>query len=277
MKAIYGPSGLILALALVCAACSYDLESLRGAGPVDAAAGAAGSSAAAGAGGGSEAGPDGGAAEDAPDTTVLGGNAGVGGSGGMAGSHVMGGAGGHETMGGAGGQLMTGGAGGNQGCVAKPEDCNDVDDDCNGLIDDGAPCPPSAVHDGHIYFFGTQLMSWLAARAWCHSLGRDAVILNEKAEHEWFAQQASDRARTCRWLGLTDIVNENQWVWINGTPAEFFFWGPEQPNDNAPGGEDCVALIPLAYLNKPSTWSDLPCEGAEPVTQCLAACEGVLR
>lgn len=234
--------------------CSYDLEKLRAERPGQDAGGMAQMLSDA-------ADPD--DISDAASYENMGGTGGDVATGGMSGS-----------SGGMAGSGMSGGMGGNAPCSSLPEVCNNRDDNCDGLIDNGAACPPSTIRDGWIYFFGTQLLSWNDARAWCQSLGRDAVILNDKAEHTWFAEEASAHSRTCRWLGLTDAAAEGQWVWINGTPMEFSYWGPEQPNNAGPNGEHCVALIPLAYLGRPSTWSDLVCNGTDAVTQCLAACRG---
>ncbi|CAB1352005.1 unnamed protein product, partial [Coregonus sp. 'balchen'] len=41
------------------------------------------------------------------------------------------------------------------------------------------------------------------------------------------------------WIGLSDIQTEAQWVWTDGTPADFLPWAPNQP-DNWQGNEDCA-------------------------------------
>ncbi len=241
--------------------CSYDLESLRAGHPGDDAGGGMAQMTIDAA---KTLDTDEGSTDVSPDDEDA-----YGGQGGLISAGGRGGA-----TGGMGGSVTMGGSGGTPTCSPQPEACNNRDDDCDGVTDNGAPCPPSVIRDGWIYFFGTQLLSWNDARAWCQRLGRDAVILNDKAEHTWFAVEASLHSRTCRWLGLTDAAVEGQWVWVNGTPMQFSYWGPEQPNNAGADGEHCVGLIPLAYLDKPSIWHDIMCDGAVAALQCLPACRG---
>uniref|UniRef100_A0A3B3Z717 C-type lectin domain-containing protein n=1 Tax=Periophthalmus magnuspinnatus TaxID=409849 RepID=A0A3B3Z717_9GOBI len=43
------------------------------------------------------------------------------------------------------------------------------------------------------------------------------------------------------WTGLNDINIENQFVYTDGSPADFLPWAPDQP-DNWQNNEDCVGL-----------------------------------
>jgi hypothetical protein len=58
-------------------------------------------------------------------------------------------------------------------------------------------------------------------------------------------------------IGLTDVVQEGQFVWSDGTPLGFSNWHAGEPNDG--GGnyaEDC-AIIAGARADK--QWDDRPC------------------
>jgi hypothetical protein len=62
------------------------------------------------------------------------------------------------------------------------------------------------------------------------------------------------------WIGLDDLVVENSFVWVDGTPLAFANWhtATNEPNNSGGGGyeEDC-AIIAGARLGK--QWDDRPC------------------
>ena len=65
------------------------------------------------------------------------------------------------------------------------------------------------------------------------------------------------------WLGATDVVTENTFLWVPaGTPLQFEDWDNGQPNNFA--NQDCAAYI---YGTK---WHDVSCD----VPADMAVCEG---
>lgn len=59
------------------------------------------------------------------------------------------------------------------------------------------------------------------------------------------------------WIGLTDLEQENEWRWLDGTLLEYKNWKAGQPDNWGHGhgpGEDCAGLINFGQ------WNDFPCE-----------------
>ncbi|XP_022309521.2 C-type lectin mosGCTL-1-like [Crassostrea virginica] len=61
------------------------------------------------------------------------------------------------------------------------------------------------------------------------------------------------------YIGATDIVHEDTWVWVStGKNATYTNWGPQQPN-NRDGAENCAVLNYLPDEGFDMKWSDDPC------------------
>ncbi|XP_046572554.1 C-type lectin BfL-2-like [Haliotis rubra] len=59
------------------------------------------------------------------------------------------------------------------------------------------------------------------------------------------------------WIGLSDVREENVWVWeASRYQATFFDWGSTEPNQSGTTQQDCVIL----YGKRKHTWADDRCE-----------------
>ncbi|XP_046328882.1 macrophage mannose receptor 1-like [Haliotis rufescens] len=59
------------------------------------------------------------------------------------------------------------------------------------------------------------------------------------------------------WIGLSDVREENVWVWeVDRKNATFFNWGSTEPNQTGTTQQDCVIL----YGKRGHTWADDRCE-----------------
>ncbi len=132
--------------------------------------------------------------------------------------------------------------------------CNDQDDDCDGVDDEGSElnsacddCVFLLSDDGTRYFAvcnGNQ--TWEQARTACmDAYGPDAelAIIDNATDQEGLLQRI---AGIDHWIGMTDIVREGLWLWhdgsaafMDGAPVSFNGWRPDQPGDN---GEHCGEL-----------------------------------
>ena len=74
------------------------------------------------------------------------------------------------------------------------------------------------------------------------------VAINDAAEQDWISKTFGPHG--C-WIGLTDHVNEGEWVWASGEPVTFTNWAPHEPHDTDWGDEDFVSM---GFLGK---WSDV--------------------
>lgn len=146
------------------------------------------------------------------------------------------------------------------GCVA--ETCNAQDDDCDGEIDDAAPCPCPIEHrDGHAYQF-CEGNTWAPARDDCRKHGYDLVTVNDEEEHVWLAGIVDSIWSVARdprvWLGINDIEVEGDWRWANGATLDFVAWNESQPSDTM-AHEDCGHLFFLHRDPKVPRWNDADC------------------
>ncbi|MFZ5477905.1 MAG: MopE-related protein, partial [Myxococcota bacterium] len=147
-----------------------------------------------------------------------------------------------------------------------PEACDAEDDDCDGVLDDGAPCPgTTGAYDDHAYVFVTTDASWAAAAAACDAIGYHLVELADAAEDDWVAGEAYALEGTGWWIGLSDVATEGTFVWQESA-ATYTDWRAGEPNDYG-GNEDCGA-----YATSGGQWNDKDCAQALPYV-CEAGCE----
>jgi hypothetical protein len=139
-----------------------------------------------------------------------------------------------------------------------PEICgNFVDDDCNGVIDDGPNCPPCIAHAGPggepLAFCLTQ-RTWADAEADCVAQGGHLVSIHGQPLQDDVAQTALAIAGDVFWLGGNDQAVEGTFAWTDGTPLDFTSWNGGEPN-NYGGNENCMQLAPWTG----GLWNDLDC------------------
>jgi hypothetical protein len=135
------------------------------------------------------------------------------------------------------------------------EDCDGIDEDCDGDIDEGAntcPCPVEQF-DGKAYAFCADPPSpWLAAQLLCNNYGYDLVSINDDVENEFVTDLINVYdGSTDWWIGYTDQVSEGTFVWEDGSGSTYDNWEPGQPNDFL--GQDCAEIDP------DGTWNDTSC------------------
>ncbi|CAK6982222.1 CD209 antigen-like protein E [Scomber scombrus] len=107
------------------------------------------------------------------------------------------------------------------------------------------------------YLLSSESGSWSIGRQDCRERGADLVVINSLEEQKFFS--TFTEVKTMSWIGLTDIVTEGTWKWIDGTPLTLSYWGTNQP-DNGGGtyGEEDCAHFYTGYKTL-NNWNDLPC------------------
>ncbi|XP_022108622.1 alpha-N-acetylgalactosamine-specific lectin-like [Acanthaster planci] len=145
-------------------------------------------------------------------------------------------------------------------------------------------CPPLwTLYDGHCYrFFGIR-KTFQEAERHCQQIteGVEGHLVSIACEEEddlmfemWESLTMSPTATSdlnSVWLGLTDTLNEGQFVWIDGAIVTYTDWGAVEPND-ADSGEDCAALRFHSTLGR--FWNDQPCSTELPYICKTAATLG---
>ena len=136
------------------------------------------------------------------------------------------------------------------------EQCDTVDNDCDGQVDDGA-CQgcTQASNAGHTYqicdSFG---LDWWSAEQSCGAFGYYLVTINDAAEDSFIASQLG--TNTDYWIGYTDQGGggqEGNWYWSAGNGSGYENWNPGEPNNS--GNEDCGEMGSWTGYQ----WNDIQC------------------
>jgi hypothetical protein len=119
-----------------------------------------------------------------------------------------------------------------------------------------APCT-DGVTDGSnsvCYFVSTAPVVWNDARLACDAWGGTLAEI-DTPEEDAFVGTLLDADM---WIGASDTVTDNTYLWIDLRPVTFGNWGPGQP-DRFPGA-DCVEK----RQEPGEPWYDQPCNDLHP-------------
>ncbi len=123
------------------------------------------------------------------------------------------------------------------------ESCDGVDQDCNGVVDNGATgCScPQFNYGTHSYQVCSISKKWPQARDYCTARGYYLATVNNFDEQEMLLEEFYVSSFTF-WIGLNDrgSGNEGNFTWVNGESATFRAWAYGEPNNS--GNEDCVEM-----------------------------------
>ena len=111
--------------------------------------------------------------------------------------------------------------------------------------------------------------TWYEARKACENTGRGyplAIIRNRDDNINANIVCHQTIEDHC-WIGLTDIDNEGEFKWIDGSNPTFTDWHPGEPNDQG-RVEDCAVIY-----DSFQGWNDYHCNLTFPAL-CLLADEG---
>lgn len=141
-----------------------------------------------------------------------------------------------------------------------PETCNLRDDNCNGVLDEGAGCPECLAVDGLALCYAPK--TYADAKAHCSARGGALVSVHDQATFDTTRRLALGLQLNSWWIGLDDRQTEGTFMWADGTPynpAELAAWSGGEPNDSG-GNEDCAHITSWAG----GQWNDLDCSRALP-------------
>ncbi|XP_024917706.1 macrophage mannose receptor 1 isoform X1 [Cynoglossus semilaevis] len=98
--------------------------------------------------------------------------------------------------------------------------------------------------------------NWTYARSWCQEQGGELAVIDDQYENDFVASYLRD-LELPTWIGLSDLLNENQYTWSDGvSPVLYTNWNQNEPN-NAGGAEDCVAMAHGPLVT--GKWNDDAC------------------
>ncbi|XP_061472582.1 low affinity immunoglobulin epsilon Fc receptor-like isoform X2 [Rhineura floridana] len=111
-------------------------------------------------------------------------------------------------------------------------------------------CPEGwLLSSGQCYHFQVQNTHWSFAKKSCEDQGGHLVVINDLQEQSFLR---SNTKQNNYWIGLSDMLSEGTFVWVDSSPVSFTSWNPREPN-NAGQGEDCVIMTPSGR------WQDREC------------------
>ncbi|XP_030828520.1 C-type mannose receptor 2-like [Strongylocentrotus purpuratus] len=87
------------------------------------------------------------------------------------------------------------------------------------------------------------------------SLHADIWLSIGLSGRNWLVDQTSVYSEVY-WIGLYDRIDDNTFIWIDGTTPSFTNWAPNEPNNNDGIGEDCVEM------RVGGDWNDEQCRAA---------------
>lgn len=143
--------------------------------------------------------------------------------------------------------------------VVESAVCDGIDDDCNGLVDDGIDCGgrtcTSRTFWDHVYYLCDDTRNQSEAQGDCtDDMGATLAILHNPTEHAFVAEQSPTEA----WLGLAQEPGSSApdagWLWSDGSTGYGVpvIWGTRpwdggEPNDGGSAvennSENCGILL----------------------------------
>ncbi len=143
------------------------------------------------------------------------------------------------------------------------EDCDGADQDCDGVVDDGAPCPCNMeFYEDETYLFCTTGSNWYTAQTFCELYGYELASADDADEDSWLYTTALTYASSYWWVGGNDQTTEGTWEWNDGTAWGYTNWCSGEPNNShglecvsTSREEDCAVIGWAAG----GCWNDYPC------------------
>ncbi|XP_042151623.1 CD209 antigen-like protein E isoform X3 [Oncorhynchus tshawytscha] len=122
-------------------------------------------------------------------------------------------------------------------------------------------------YGGKCYYFSPDKLTWAQSRDECITRGGHLVIIESLEEQKFLDQKTgtkiSKEPEDKFWIGLTDSINENEWLWVDNSSLITSFWlGEQEPDDwreENPDGEDCARMGECGGTKDGKSWLDVNC------------------
>ncbi|XP_026113003.1 galactose-specific lectin nattectin-like [Carassius auratus] len=117
-------------------------------------------------------------------------------------------------------------------------------------------CPYGWTHFGvRCYKFFSQAVNWVTAERKCQSLDANLASVHSKIEQDFLLSLLPSTTQC--WIGTHDAEQEGEWLWTDGTPFDYTYWAPGQPDNKKT--ENCGELTYNYYGQSYDRWNDVPC------------------
>ncbi|XP_019726393.1 C-type lectin domain family 4 member E-like [Hippocampus comes] len=133
-------------------------------------------------------------------------------------------------------------------------------------------CDPGwELHGESCYWFSTSTSTWELSRYYCRLQSSDLVKIDSHDEQSFVERKLRDKMvfqEDKFWIGLTDSKEEDQWLWVDGSPLNLSlkFWGRNEPDNwsrEGAGGEDCVRMGEKDGAHDLLCWFDKACDALQ--------------
>jgi len=82
--------------------------------------------------------------------------------------------------------------------------------------------------NAHLYRLTPWSTSWHEAERMAQRLGGHLVTVRSEAEDAWLRNRFANKRPA--WIGLSDELQDGNWVWSSSEPFGYQHWGPNEPN-----------------------------------------------
>uniref|UniRef100_A0A673L630 Galactose-specific lectin nattectin-like n=1 Tax=Sinocyclocheilus rhinocerous TaxID=307959 RepID=A0A673L630_9TELE len=115
-------------------------------------------------------------------------------------------------------------------------------------------CPYGWTNFGvRCYKFFSEAVNWITAEKNCQRLDANLASVHNKIEQDFLLSLLPSSTTRC-WFGTHDGEQEGQWLWTDGTPYDYTYWAPGQPDNK--GIENCGDNMKWFIYNR---WNDAAC------------------
>lgn len=90
----------------------------------------------------------------------------------------------------------------------------------------------SVKNNGYEYELYDYQVDWQTAQKICKKKGGNLVDIANSDENDLVWNLAKKGSKNEYWIGLSDLVSENDWKWVNGQESQYYNWLSGQPNND---------------------------------------------
>ena len=80
--------------------------------------------------------------------------------------------------------------------------------------------------EAYCYKIVAEQSSWHEAKLKCEAEEARLTSINSAKENTFLTVKMQTKSITEGWTGLTDLNTDDSFEWVDGSPADFFYWAP---------------------------------------------------